>query len=157
MTALYSLRSTPAADEFMIQRFDEDFLCESVYAVSTTLCTCPAGTRSTCRHRKMLPLFLAAGHIDDGWFLEWDTRLWRGPIAGELGATLADPLILDNAPSAGREAEAPSRSASDIIEPVSLAEHEEFTPPLAPAAPTAAPVPRPAVGEPFAIKRRKIT
>ena len=77
---LYSLHTTPEPGEFIIQKFDTDYHCESVYALSTTTCMCPQGHKPTCKHRKMLPLFLEHNHLGDGWFLEWQTRLWRKPV-----------------------------------------------------------------------------
>ena len=77
MISLYTLHETPQAGEFIIQKFDTDYRCESVYACSLTSCMCPQGHKDRCRHRTMLPLFLKFGHIGDGWFLEWDTRQWR--------------------------------------------------------------------------------
>ena len=104
MTSLYSLRSTPSPDEYTILKMTSDYSVESLYALNATTCTCPAGVKPTCRHRKMLPMFLNAPHVDDGWFLDWNTRLWRKPL-GEpeytaernlREAMLADPTILDN-------------------------------------------------------------
>lgn len=76
---LYSLRAGSSPSEFTVIKLDRDLNPSAMYALNAKVCTCPAGTRSTCKHRKMLPFFLSAGHVDDGWFLEWDTRLWRGP------------------------------------------------------------------------------
>ena len=94
MTSLYSLRSTPKSGEWVVMTFDLDYEVESVYALSASECMCPAGHRPTCRHRKMLPLFLQHNHVDDGWFLDWDTRLWRNPIGArdqEAVRTITDP------------------------------------------------------------------
>jgi hypothetical protein len=77
---LYTLHSTPAEGEFIIQKFDTNYICQSVYAMTSTTCMCPQGAKPTCRHRKMFPLFLKFGHIGDGWFLEWNTRMWRRPL-----------------------------------------------------------------------------
>lgn len=86
MTQLYSVRSAGEA-QFTIMKFDRDFNLESVYALDAQSCACPQGARrKPCRHRKLLPEFIAKGHINDGWFLDWDTRLWREPLAGESEA-----------------------------------------------------------------------
>ena len=90
MTSLYSLRSTPKSGEWVVMKFDPDYEVESVYALSASECMCPAGHQPTCRHRKMLPLFLQHNHVDDGWFLDWDTRLWRHPI-GEPAPLSIEP------------------------------------------------------------------
>lgn len=100
MTSLYSLRSTPAPGEFTILKLDEDYNVESVYALSASTCTCPQGHKPQCKHRRMLPLFEEHGHVDDGWFLDWTTRLWRHPVGGaEVLAErkLADSTLLGNA------------------------------------------------------------
>ena len=81
MTSLYSLRQGSAPDQYIVTKFDLDYNMESMYGLSAEGCLCPAGHRSTCRHRKMLPLFLQHNHVDDGWFLDWDTRLWRKPLS----------------------------------------------------------------------------
>lgn len=97
-TSLYSLRSTPTPGEFSIMKFDEDYAVESLYALSATTCTCLQGHKPKCKHRRMLPLFLAAGHVDDGWFLDWTTRLWHHPLAdADAPAPLADPALMGDA------------------------------------------------------------
>ena len=88
MTNLYSIRSTPTPGEFTIMKFDRDYNVESVYALNAKSCTCPAGAKPSCRHRKLLPEFIQKGHVDSGWFLDWDTRLWRKPV-GEAEAQAA--------------------------------------------------------------------
>lgn len=92
MTALYSLRSTPTKDEYLILKLSSDFEPEGTYALNARNCSCPAGHRPLCKHRKMLPFFLDKAHVDDGWFLDWDTRLWKHPINPEQG--LADSTLL---------------------------------------------------------------
>lgn len=79
MTSLYHLRSGKVG-VYRITKLDEDYSVESTYLVSATTCDCPAGPRPTCRHRQMLPFFLAKPHIDDGWMLDWATRQWRKPL-----------------------------------------------------------------------------
>lgn len=79
MTSLYSLRRL-SHDEYSITKFDRDYNPEGTYALSKTECSCPQSHRDRCRHRTMLPLFLGLNHVDDGWFLDWDTRQWQAPI-----------------------------------------------------------------------------
>ena len=84
MTQLYSLRKAPegAEGEFTILKFDRDFNLLSMYELTADSCVCPQGSRGKpCRHRKLLPEFIAKGHTNDGWFLDWDTRQWREPLA----------------------------------------------------------------------------
>ena len=142
MTSLYSLRSLPAASEWIITKFDGDYNVESVYAVSATGCSCPQSHKPTCRHRKMLPLFLSLKHVDDGWFLDWDTRLWRKPLASEA--------IPSQPPTERERVAAFEEENYDCVaaEPPTPAEVEPVAP--APSAP-------PSVGgSPLRVKRRKI-
>ena len=154
-TSLYSLRSTPAPGEFSIMKFDEDYTVESVYALNATTCTCPQGHKPKCKHRRMLPLFQAAGHVDDGWFLDWTTRLWHHPLADAgAPAPLADPVLMGDAehaeeiarrlaPALETEGSALLGAPSTDCEPKATA--------LVPSATSSAP-PAPAPGE---IKRRR--
>jgi|HubBroStandDraft_3_1064219.scaffolds.fasta_scaffold00002_78 hypothetical protein len=145
--SLYTLHSTTAEGEFIIQKFDTDYRCESVYAMTSTTCMCPQGAKPTCRHRKMFPLFLKHGHIGDGWFLEWDTRMWRKPII--------EPEEMVSRPSVGEEALTPPSPGADQPSP-------EATPPSPPEGPQspqaaeAAPASPVGVGAPI-VKRRRIS
>jgi hypothetical protein len=82
MTTLYSIYQR--SGEYHIAKFDADLNCSSCYILSNGTCDCPQGHKPTCRHRKMLPLFLKEKHIGDGWFLDYDTKLWRKPPADSL-------------------------------------------------------------------------
>lgn len=158
MTSLYSLRSTPKEGEFIVMKFDPDYEVESVYALSRDLCVCPAGHRPTCRHRKMLPLFLAQHHVDDGWFLDWDTRLWRHPVGEEAPAQLADPLVLPSIATDVASPIATNGPDTPMMDTIrTLAAEEEPSP--APALPAPAPAPEVtrSVGAGAPLKRRRIT
>lgn len=127
MTSLYNCRSRRDG-AFSITKFDEDLNPVSTYALVPTrdnpnamICECPASSRKSCRHRDMLPMFLAAGRVDTGWVLDWDNdQSWRqytGPLAEELPAEsgyipFSDPEAVGSAPaSEGAGATASSRSA----------------------------------------------
>ncbi len=108
MTALYACRSLNPA-EYSMTKFDADFNVQSSYTLTQEGCDCPQGHKPTCRHRKMLPAFAKEGHINDGWFLDWDTRQWRKPIslgqqelnlAKELGMPVDEPAELPSPISA---------------------------------------------------------
>lgn len=95
MPALYNM--TTNSGEYVITKFTPDYKVEGRYVVSAQGCDCPAGSKPTCRHRKMLPMFLKDRHIGDGYFLDWDTRLWWQPKTGEVADAvreLADQLSL---------------------------------------------------------------
>ena len=173
MTSLYTLRSTPKEGEFIVMKFDPDYEVESVYALSAGECMCPAGHKPKCRHRTMLPLFLAQHHVDDGWFLDWDTRLWRKPVGDTAGhGGLADPLVLPSIATRGSEqpygnelhanlmAEGQARllEQTPMMDAIrTLAAEEEPSPASPPAAaPAPAQVTR-SVGAGAPLKRRRIT
>lgn len=107
MPILYSLRRHP--DGFMIAKFDVDFNVAAIYhlkvketspltrALPTNLiCECPAGPRLSCKHRKMVPIFVAANAIDSSKFYCYETQTWHQPIptmtAGDDAATRAAEL-----------------------------------------------------------------
>jgi hypothetical protein len=94
MTQLYNLRSTNDAGEFVITKFDNDYNVQAVYVVSKSACSGPDGHRPKCKHREMLGRFLANGHVDDGYFFDWDTRQWREPLVNP--GPMADDFTLDN-------------------------------------------------------------
>lgn len=119
MTQLYSIRRMKSPGEFAMTKFDSDFNHEVTYVVSRSACSAPDGHRPKCKHRTMLALFEAAKHTDDGWFLDWDTRMWRPPLV-DAEAELADPLTLDN--SSAEEAISPafeSESSNRVLAAVS--------------------------------------
>ncbi len=80
MKALYACRAISPV-EFRMTKFDQHHNILSSYTLTQEGCDCPQSHKPTCRHRKMLPTFAKAGHIDDGYFLDWDTRMWHKPIA----------------------------------------------------------------------------
>ncbi len=73
--SLYSLKTDTAAKafgaaQFIITKFDDDLNVEASYLVTELACTCPAGVRPSCRHRKMLSRMKS--HLDDGWFYDYE-------------------------------------------------------------------------------------
>ena len=72
--AYYNLKS--ADDGFRITKFDADMNVESSYlmghanAGGLPECTCPAGTRPTCRHRQMWTSILPL--VDTAFFWDFD-------------------------------------------------------------------------------------
>lgn len=117
-TSLYSCRSMGEDLLFAVTKFDSDLNPEATYAVSPRECDCPAGHKHTCRHRKMLREFINLRHINDGWFLNWDTRQWVKPV-GLPEATLLSPQTTIEDPSnagAGAMTTAPA-SAESVIAP----------------------------------------
>lgn len=92
MTSLYNCKSLPPDQGFRIAKFDADFNCEASYETTNATCTCPAGVRPTCRHRKMLLEFYRTNRVDAPWFLDFDTLEWhRDPLAVEFEAIVVAP------------------------------------------------------------------
>ena len=69
---LYNLR-TDGSGAHRITKF-VDGEAESSYIVSPRTCECPAGHRSTCRHRQMLPELLARNLLDYALFWDFERK-----------------------------------------------------------------------------------
>ena len=82
MSSLYSCKSHAPA--WFITKFDLDLNVLATYHVDHHSCDCPRGAHPTCRHRKMLKVFISGGHVDDGWFLDYETRMWTAPLRSLL-------------------------------------------------------------------------
>lgn len=93
MTVLYNMRH--AGDEYRCTKFNSDFDVESSYTLSLEECTCPAGHRPMCRHREMLPKFIARDHIGDNWLFDYDRGGWVQGIPSEAIIAEADENIRD--------------------------------------------------------------
>lgn len=74
MTILYSCHHS--GDQYRITKFDDDFNPASSYLCTEQECECPAGHKPMCRHREMLPKFIARGAINTGWMLDYDRGGW---------------------------------------------------------------------------------
>lgn len=92
---LYSIRRGP--NGHTITKFDDDFNPVATYDVTVGSCTCPAGPRPTCRHRKMLPRMLPK--VGQPEFYCYETQSWHRPIEAhgaepsERGASEASEFI----------------------------------------------------------------
>lgn len=75
MIFLYSCYHS--GDQYRITKFSTpDFNVESSYLCDATGCDCPAGHRPTCRHREMLPKFLAREAVGTQWMYDYDRGGW---------------------------------------------------------------------------------
>lgn len=83
MTVLYNCHHD--GDQYRITKFNELGEPESSYLCTETECECPAGVRPTCRHRQMLPKFLAREAIDSYWFYDFDRGGW---VTNEPGLSI---------------------------------------------------------------------
>ena len=148
MTTLYNCKSVSGI-EYRITKFDRDYNVTSSYVVSNGGCDCPQGHKPTCRHRKMLPEFAKNGHIDDGFFLDFDTRQWRKPLTHALGNGKAE----EEAIAKTLEAESSPKAAA--------VGHASALPSVPPAPPEveqrAAPIGNNSLAGGTTIKRRKLT
>ncbi|TXH43033.1 MAG: hypothetical protein E6Q97_34820 [Desulfurellales bacterium] len=71
---LYNIKTED--NQFRITKFDNDLNVDSSYLVSEDACECPAGVRSTCRHRQMLSTFLACDAVDQPMFWDFENHTW---------------------------------------------------------------------------------
>lgn len=74
MPILYNCRHS--GDQYRITKFDSDMNPQGSYLLSLEECECPAGVRPTCRHRQMLPKFIARSHVGDEWMFDFDRGGW---------------------------------------------------------------------------------
>src|SRR6266436_9602135 len=75
MTTLYNCHTDGA--DYRITKFDSLGNVESSYLCSLDNCECPAGHRPSCRHRHMLPRFLAKGAVNSFYFYDYDRQGWE--------------------------------------------------------------------------------
>lgn len=109
MTSLYNCKSEIDAEgieRFRITKFDSDMNVQSSYlvedngSISKWRCECPAMGRPTCRHREMLPKFIARGAVNTHWFLDfdrggWVSTQWEGELTADEYAQIVGPLPND--------------------------------------------------------------
>ena len=125
---LYSIRRGPHG--YQLGKFDDDFNVAAIYDVDLKHCTCPAGPRPSCKHRKMLPRML--GKVDTEEFYCYETQTWHQPLAREaLGSPKAEPTPIE---ATGRQ---PVGEGKD--EPTHVVNEPEIILPPAPLVPPAAP------------------
>lgn len=61
---------------YLITKFTRDLDMESSYLTTSEACECPAGARSICRHRIMLPRFIAYEAVHGEAFFDYDRSVW---------------------------------------------------------------------------------
>lgn len=101
---LYNIRPTPTG-AFTIAKFDDDCNFETSYIISADLksCSCPAGPRPSCKHRKMVPRMV--DHLGDGWFYDYDRQKWHKPIDEADMAEPASDFVKWDTPETGSDTE----------------------------------------------------
>lgn len=88
-----------SGDEYRITKFNRDGDTESSYLCSHAECTCPAGSRPTCRHRQMLPAFLDLNLVNSYLFLDWDNGRRVVDFQGQPATLELAPQALTDTPS----------------------------------------------------------
>lgn len=73
MTILYNCKHS--GDQYRITKFDDGEPTSS-YLTTLTECDCPAGVRPNCRHREMLPYFIAREAVNSTWWYDYDRGGW---------------------------------------------------------------------------------
>lgn len=104
MTHLYSCKSDinqHGVTIYRITKFDADLNVESSYLCDEGSCGCPAGERPSCRHRQMLPRFLARGAVNTMWMHDFDRNGW---VSQELEISYHKTLPDDATPEQVAEA-----------------------------------------------------
>lgn len=76
-------QETPS--RWQVIKLDEDLRQVTIYHVARIgdgeemVCTCFAGNKSTCRHRKMIPIFKANAAIGTNAMYQFDSDKWMEP------------------------------------------------------------------------------
>lgn len=71
---LYNCKT--AGEQWRITKFDNGGNVDSSYLCTHKECQCPAGQRAMCRHREMLPKFIARGAVNVNWMFDYDRGGW---------------------------------------------------------------------------------
>lgn len=89
-----------------ITKFTNDLEVEASYFTNGRECDCPAGHRPVCRHRIMLPRFIAKNATAGQWFHNYEHQQWvRAAVDDEpyTGTTLGSMMISDDLANAASE------------------------------------------------------
>lgn len=70
------LSGTP--ENWTVVKMDREFEHEDTYYVSkhVSVCSCFAGSKSTCRHREMVSIFQAENKVDSREAYDYDKKRW---------------------------------------------------------------------------------
>lgn len=97
MVSLYNCKHS--GDQYRITKFTSDFDVEASYLCDLHSCECPAGHRPKCRHRDMLPKFIAREAVGSNWFFDHDRGGWVQGWKEEQSIEALDAVMGDNEPS----------------------------------------------------------
>lgn len=86
--SLYNCKSD--GDQYRISKFTNDLDVEASYLCDGAECDCPAGHRPVCRHRIMLPRFIAKDATAGQWFHNYEHNQWIRAASDDEPDTLGD-------------------------------------------------------------------
>lgn len=84
--SLYQFKSDKVnPGHFVCTKLNDDYEVEETYHISVIgstemICTCPAGSKSKCRHRTMLVKFREKKLVDQNWSYIFDKDKWVAPL-----------------------------------------------------------------------------
>lgn len=121
MTTLYNCHTDGA--QYRITKFDSLGNVESTYLCTIDECECPAGFRSSCRHRHMLPRFIAKGAVNSFYFYDYDRQGWvtNEPASADVEyGHEEEPMVHDEPANYGPEPTANQQAIDEFEERSSL-------------------------------------
>lgn len=86
--SLYNCKASGSS--YRLTKFTNDLEVEASYLTNGRECDCPAGHRPVCRHRIMLPRFIAKNATAGQWFHNYEHQQWIRAAADDEADTLGD-------------------------------------------------------------------
>jgi hypothetical protein len=112
--SLYNCK--PEGSNYRVSKFSNDLDVEASYLTSNDGCDCPAGHRNICRHRIMLPRFIAKNATAGQWFHNYEANQW-------IRAAEDEPDTLGDLASAASEVDDPEPDYSIVSKGDALREY----------------------------------
>jgi hypothetical protein len=82
MSELYQIRTE--GNRYRVVKFNSWWNVIAIYYVFRSNhrwhCDCPRSGIVSCRHRRMVQLFLQEKKVDTGWFYDHTTGIWERPV-----------------------------------------------------------------------------
>lgn len=126
--SLYNCKAD--GDQYRISKFTNDLDVEASYLTSNDECDCPAGHRPVCRHRIMLPRFIAKNATAGQWFHNYEANQWIRAASDDEPDTLGDLAsaaseVDDNIVGYNQKAIEAERQCCEMAQPINLLELAE--------------------------------
>lgn len=86
--SLYNCKASGSS--YRLTKFTNDLEVEAPYLTNGRECDCPAGHRPVCRHRIMLPRFIAKNATAGQWFHNYEHQQWVRAAVDDEPDTLGD-------------------------------------------------------------------